>query len=187
MLCSSSSQSSSPTSSVSMWSVPSSLCAAAGGPKELDDFWSTHQRADQIAANMGVNKGDTFQVLLIVLWLYTREAWLRHVLDALSIAVAAAAAQQGPGSWDGEGATGSTPLSPKGARRRCGQREVDPLVTALAPCAQLLQSALLWFEEAGIQHLLPTFERKTRRCTSMNLQRPARVSSAANHGQSTRW
>eukprot|EP00929_Paragymnodinium_shiwhaense_P001307 TRINITY_DN101532_c0_g1_i1.p1 TRINITY_DN101532_c0_g1~~TRINITY_DN101532_c0_g1_i1.p1 ORF type:complete len:870 (+),score=213.26 TRINITY_DN101532_c0_g1_i1:85-2694(+) len=133
----------------------------------LDDFWQTHLSAETMVATMSSARGETFQLLLTVLWLYTREAWLRHIVDALATALhAMAMPSKNGGSHGADGATGATPLrdaddlaswtaswsvSPTSARL------ITPLVNALAPIMQLVQAALGWFEESGIRHSGPTY------------------------------
>lgn len=133
---------------------------AAASLSGLEEFWQTHLSAERMVSTIRNALGDTFQLLLTVLWLYTREAWLRHVLDALVITLhaasvphsgALAAADHGVG----DGATGATTSWPVDLPSVL--RPVEPLVEALAPCAQLVQSALCWFEEAGIRHSAATY------------------------------
>ncbi|CAE8627909.1 unnamed protein product [Polarella glacialis] len=120
----------------------------------LEDFWQTHLTASSMVSTIRQAMGDTFQLLLTALWLYTREAWLRHILDALASALHAASAPKVP---DGdEGATGATPLWSASDLPSAFQI-VAPLVEALAPCMQLVQSALGWFEEANIRHTSATY------------------------------
>ncbi|CAJ1439740.1 unnamed protein product [Effrenium voratum] len=118
---------------------------------ELDDFWQTHLTADAMVSTMRQAVGDTFQLLLTALWLYTREAWLRHLLDALSVALCASHTDEG-----NRGGTGSAPEPPL-AELAPAFAPVAPLVEALAPCMQLVQSALSWFEEANIRHTAVTY------------------------------
>merc|ERR1712151_333583 len=122
---------------------------------EIDEFWQTHLSAETMVSTMRSAIGDTFQLLLTVLWLYTREAWLRHVLDSLAVALHAASASGTGGTCMGEGATGATPLWRQDLPSAL--QPIAPLVDALAPCMQLVQSALCWFEEAGIRHSAPTY------------------------------
>lgn len=120
-----------------------------GAQMELDDFWQTHLTAEAMASTMRNAVGDTFQLLLTALWLYTREAWLRHTLDALALAL-----QHLPEA--AMGATGSAPESAPLPTVPTAPQLV-PLVEALAPCMQLVQSALSWFEEANIHHTAVTY------------------------------
>lgn len=131
---------------------------AKGAEVELEDFWQTQLTAEAMVSTMRNAVGDTFQLLLTSLWLYTRESWLRHLLDALAVAVQhlpSAEAMPAPAA----GATGSAPES---APRWCGiaaleEAKLTALVEALAPCMQLIQWALNWFEEANIHHTAVTY------------------------------
>lgn len=117
----------------------------------LEDFWQTHLTADIMVTTLMNARNDTFQLLLTVLWLYTREAWLRHIVDTLAGALAAGAAAQVGSSADvaTEGATGAAPTC---TLQVPTLRSLPPLVEALSPLMQMVQSALFWFEEAGIKH-----------------------------------
>lgn len=124
--------------------------------RDLEDFWQTHLTAETMISTLQNAVGDTFQLLLTVLWLYTREAWLRHILDSLAAALHAARMVQGNASSSAaEGATGATPLWRSDLPSTL--QPIAPLVDALAPCMQLVQSALCWFEEAGIRHTNVTY------------------------------
>jgi hypothetical protein len=123
----------------------------------LCDFWQTHLSADTMIATLMNGRGQTFQVLLTVLWLYTREAWLRHVMDALVTALYVSGSpgvtENSPGNYDG--ATGACIGEVAGTAWRlspAASKMIMPLADALAPCIQMVQSALSWFEEAGIRH-----------------------------------
>lgn len=138
--------------------------AAVGAPstsaKTLEDFWQTHLTAEAMSTAFARCQGDIFQMLLMVLWLYTREAWLFHVIDALASLLLVAYGPQGCSGAAGrgnatEGTTGATPLQPldlPGALRPVGA-----MAEALAPCAQLVQTALLHFEERGVRHTSTTY------------------------------
>lgn len=124
----------------------------------LEDFWQTHLTADAMVSTIRGAMGDTFQLLLTVLWLYTREAWLRHILDSLAATLHAVSSHwPGAGGYNGsaDGATGATPHWP--ADLPSALRIVAPLLDALAPCVELVQSSLCWFEEAGIRHAAVTY------------------------------
>jgi len=126
------------------------------GTRSLDDFWQTHIPADTMVSTLLGARGDTFQVLLTVLWLYTREAWLRHIVDMLAGAICAGSLPQaGSSPASADGATGATPLCPP--EFPPALQPLAPLTDALAPFMQLLQSALGWFEEAGIRHSGATY------------------------------
>jgi len=130
------------------------------GIEGLDDFWQTHVHAEMMVATLMNARGDTFQLLLTVLWLYTREAWLRHTIDTLAGALCAASGQTPGGNSNGnwaaaEGTTGGTTLC--GPDVPSSMQPLEPLVQALAPLMQLVQSALAWFEEAGIRHTGMTY------------------------------
>jgi len=127
----------------------------------VEEFWQTHLSAETMVATMTNARGDTFQLLLTVLWLYTREAWLRHVVDALAIALRNVGMPPvSTANSAADGATGATPLlAPVEGKRTdiwnctsAQSRLVIPLVEALGPCLQLVQGALSWFEEKGIRH-----------------------------------
>lgn len=120
------------------------------GAQGLDDFWQTHLPAEMMAATLTNARGDTFQLLLTVLWLYTREAWLRHIVDTLACALCSIRAPQNRAGGAGDGATGATPMMAQEFPNALEQ--LEPLVHALEPLMQLVQSALWWFEEAGIRH-----------------------------------
>lgn len=125
---------------------------AKGATEDLEEFWQTHLSADAMAVTIRNAVGDTFQLLLTALWLYTREAWLRHLMDALASALQSmpqAEAVSTPAA--GAGATGSTPE----CSAALGQ--LAPMVENLAPCMQLVQAALCWFEEANIHHTAVTY------------------------------
>lgn len=117
--------------------------------QKLKEFWHTHLCAETMAATLANAMGDTFQLLLTVLWLYTRESWLRHVLDTLACALAAAGTPHLEGKPT-DGATGAAPAVDTSVADNL--QTLVPLVSALAPFAQLVQSALGWFEEAGIRY-----------------------------------
>ncbi|CAE7382891.1 unnamed protein product [Symbiodinium natans] len=124
-----------------------------GAEAALEDFWQTHLTADAMANTMRQATSDTFQLLLTALWLYTREAWLRHLLDALAAAVYGAHGTRV--SEGNRGATGAAPEWPLGLPADFAP--VAPFVESLAPCMQLVQAALLWFEEANIRHTAVTY------------------------------
>lgn len=124
------------------------LLCDAGAQLELDEFWQTHLTAEAMASTMRNAVGDTFQLLLTALWLYTREAWLRHTLDALALAL-----QHLPE----EAAMGATGSAPESFPAVPTAPQLVPLLEALAPCMQLVQSALGWFEEANIHHTAVTY------------------------------
>jgi len=132
----------------------------AGGvaSHDLDQFWQTHLAAETMVFTLRNAMADTFQLLLTVLWLYTREAWLRHVLDSLAATLGTSGAPHAgvAGSGDTEGTTGATPLS-TAPNLPSAFRPVAFMIDALAPFAQLVQSALNWFEEAGIRHSKATY------------------------------
>lgn len=137
----------------STWQKLRTEAMRSEGFEGLDDFWQTHVDADMMVATLMNARGDTFQLLLTVLWLYTREAWLRHTVDTLAGALCAAKGQTPSDNRNGaaaEGATGATPLF--GPDIPSSMLPLQPLVQALAPVMQLVQSALNWFEEAGIRH-----------------------------------
>eukprot|EP00931_Biecheleriopsis_adriatica_P022620 TRINITY_DN14483_c0_g1_i3.p1 TRINITY_DN14483_c0_g1~~TRINITY_DN14483_c0_g1_i3.p1 ORF type:complete len:710 (-),score=166.68 TRINITY_DN14483_c0_g1_i3:43-2139(-) len=92
-----------------------------------------------------------------LLRLYTREAWLRHLLDALASTLHAASVP--PSADYGEGTTGTTGAATEWSSMSlpAAFQLVKPLVEALAPCMQLVQSALGWFEEANIRHTAVTY------------------------------
>jgi hypothetical protein len=123
----------------------------------LVDFWQTHLTAESMVDTIRTAMGDTFQLLLTALWLYTREAWLRHVLDALATALHAATVPTGTEYY--EGTTGSTGSGLVWSSADLPQafQIVVPFVDALAPCMQLVQAALSWFEEANIRHTAATY------------------------------
>lgn len=130
--------------------------AKSRGNPSLRDFWQTHLTAEIMVSTLKNAAGDTFQILLTVLWLYTREAWLRHVLDAVAAALHTSTMLQGNDSTNtAEGATGATPHWRSDVPSAL--QPIVPLVDALAPCMQLVQSALGWFEEAGIRHSSVTY------------------------------
>eukprot|EP00441_Pelagodinium_beii_P038421 CAMPEP_0197629550 /NCGR_PEP_ID=MMETSP1338-20131121/7350_1 /TAXON_ID=43686 ORGANISM="Pelagodinium beii, Strain RCC1491" /NCGR_SAMPLE_ID=MMETSP1338 /ASSEMBLY_ACC=CAM_ASM_000754 /LENGTH=836 /DNA_ID=CAMNT_0043200607 /DNA_START=40 /DNA_END=2550 /DNA_ORIENTATION=- len=125
--------------------------ASEGIEASLEDFWQTSLTADAMVQTIRQAMGDTFQLLLTALWLYTREAWLRHVLDGLATALHAASS---PGP---EGATGATGCTPSSQELPHAFQVMAPFVEALAPCMQLVQGALAWFEEANIRHTAATY------------------------------
>jgi len=129
------------------------------GSTNLDDFWQTHLTAELMVVTLRNAVGDTFQILLTVLWLYTREAWLRHVLDALATALHSTTIMQSKAgvssSVPADAATGATPLCRSDIPGTL--QSIAPLIDALGPCMQLVQSALGWFEEAGIRHASVTY------------------------------
>ncbi|CAE7595099.1 unnamed protein product [Symbiodinium sp. CCMP2456] len=126
------------------------LPAAGSEDKKRWDFWQTHLTAEAMANTMRQATTDTFQLLLTALWLYTREAWLRHLLDALAAAVYGI---HGTHASEGDrGATGEAPVA-----LPTEFAPVAPFVEALSPCMQLVQAALLWFEEANIRHTAVTY------------------------------
>jgi len=125
------------------------LAAVPGADSQLEDFWQTHLTAEAMANTMRQATTDTFQLLLTALWLYTREAWLRHLLDALAAAVYGVHGTHAEGD---RGATGEAPVA-----LPAEFAPVAPFVEALSPCMQLVQAALLWFEEANIRHTAVTY------------------------------
>jgi len=142
--------------------------------KPLDDFWQTHLTAEAMVSALTRSCGDVFQLLLVALWLYTREAWFRHILDACFglprigcsrrlAGVVPVDACSGSSSDVAEGTTGATPLRPVlPPNRGVAVVEVQqtprlpgptgPLLEALAPSAQLVQTALAYFDERGVRH-----------------------------------
>jgi len=136
------------------WQRIRSEAVAAEQVEGLDDYWSTHLTARRMASTLHSSRGDVFQLLLAVLWLYTREAWLCHILDALCSVLCAAGVPHLSlgGSSQIDGTTGAAPpgLPPS-------LESLAPLVAALAPFMQMLQSALIWFDEAGRRHTAMTY------------------------------
>eukprot|EP00931_Biecheleriopsis_adriatica_P022618 TRINITY_DN14483_c0_g1_i1.p1 TRINITY_DN14483_c0_g1~~TRINITY_DN14483_c0_g1_i1.p1 ORF type:complete len:833 (-),score=197.72 TRINITY_DN14483_c0_g1_i1:43-2508(-) len=132
-------------------------CATKSVETQLEDFWQTHLNAEAMVLTIRQATGDTFQLLLTALWLYTREAWLRHLLDALASTLHAASVP--PSADYGEGTTGTTGAATEWSSMSlpAAFQLVKPLVEALAPCMQLVQSALGWFEEANIRHTAVTY------------------------------
>jgi len=141
----------------SAWQTLRRDCVKSESALKLNDFWQTHLSAETMTTTLQKAKGDLFQLLLTVLWLYTRESWLRHLVDSLAAALLAAAspACASYGSSD-DGATGETPLrSPTLEGLQLGSHAnslIQPLVESLGPFLQMVQSALAWFEEQGIRH-----------------------------------
>lgn len=121
------------------------------GSSGLEDFcWQTHLPAETMVTTLANARGDTFQLLLTVLWLYTREAWLRHIVDTLAGALAAAgSALANCSAGHVEGGTGAAGWRPEVPP---SMSMLSPMVEALSPLMQLIQAALAWFEEAGIRH-----------------------------------
>jgi len=135
----------------SSWQKLRVKAVEAGGFKGIDDFWQTHLSAETMASALQNSCGDTFQLLLTVLWLFTREAWLRHIMDTLAGALSSARVPEGGAAPpSAEGTTGATPNS--APQVPASLRAFEPLIQALSPLMQLVQSALWWFEEAGIRH-----------------------------------
>lgn len=136
------------------WQSLRSQAAYAVADDGFEDFWHTHLSAKTMTTALQGALGDTFQLLLTVLWLYTREAWLRHILDILACALHTVGASPNPNATNqagaAEGATGATPLWLPGLPGAL--QPLAPLVDTLAPCMQLVQSSLSWFEEAGVRH-----------------------------------
>eukprot|EP00928_Gymnodinium_smaydae_P019890 TRINITY_DN1765_c0_g1_i1.p1 TRINITY_DN1765_c0_g1~~TRINITY_DN1765_c0_g1_i1.p1 ORF type:complete len:950 (+),score=123.85 TRINITY_DN1765_c0_g1_i1:51-2852(+) len=132
----------------------------------LEDFWQTHLTSEAMVATMANARGDTFQLLLAVLWLYTREAWLRHIIEASAMVLNNS--MNSPTTCEhsavvaSEGATGASPLGVEATR--CARsfvvvpQLIAPLVDSLAPCMRLVQAALGWFDAAGIRHHAPTYK-----------------------------
>jgi len=120
----------------------------------LEEFWSTHLTSRRMAATLHSSRSDIFQLLLAVLWLYTREAWLSHLLDALSSALSIGGASHMSlvGSAQSDGTPGAVPMGLPPALE-----SLAPLVASLSPFMQMLQSALIWFDEAGRRHTAMTY------------------------------
>eukprot|EP00971_Amphidinium_carterae_P008446 166738-Amphidinium_carterae.1 len=93
-----------------------------------------------MAATLHSSRSDIFQLLLAVLWLYTREAWLSHLLDALSSALSIGGASHMSlvGSAQSDGTPGAVPMGLPPALE-----SLAPLVASLSPFMQMLQSALI--------------------------------------------
>lgn len=132
---------------------------ASGRAESLKDFWQTHLAADALTGTLAQDRGDSFHILLTLLWVYTREAWLHHILDALAAVLHALDMPQGqagsPSYSGAEGTTGATPLRPLDLPSAL--HSAAPLVDALAPCMQLVQAALLYFDEKGVRHTGTTY------------------------------
>lgn len=128
----------------------STVCA-----KSLEDFWQTHLTAEAMSISLGRCQSDIFQMFLMVLWLYTREAWLFHVIEALAALLLVARGAKASDGDLGEGTTGATPLEP--VELTGALRPVAAMADALAPFTQLVQSALLHFEERGVRHTGTTY------------------------------
>ncbi|CAE8724028.1 unnamed protein product [Polarella glacialis] len=133
---------------------------AEGRTEELRDFWQTHITAETMASFARSQGGSLQQVYLGVLWLYSREAWLPHVMDSLACALQHTA-DDGMSSPSVDGATGATPLLQRRFDDSCrsASREeaalasqLRPMAQALAPMAQLVQGALAYFRACGVQH-----------------------------------
>jgi len=126
------------------------------GVEGLDDFWQTHFSAKRMAHTLESCMGDTFQLLLTVLWLYTRETWLFHITDALAPALwMVKSPPPNAHARAAEGATGATPEWD--TRVHSGRGPLGPLAVALSPFVQLVQSAFNWFGEGGIRHTAAVF------------------------------
>ncbi|CAE7589674.1 unnamed protein product [Symbiodinium natans] len=109
--------------------------AVTGTDAALDDFWQTHLSAARMA-KLTRAEGNMQQIYLGILWLYTRECWLPHVIEALAGFLRESSAEVTT-------AEEALPL----------QR----LVQALSPMAQLVQAATCFFRQQGVRHEGVTF------------------------------
>jgi len=97
---------------------------------EVEEFWQNHLGASRMA-QMTTTPGSLRQLYLGVLWLYTRESWLPHVVDAVAGVLRA---------LDGDEAGKGAPFP------------LEELIEALAPMAQLVQTATCFFRASGVRH-----------------------------------
>eukprot|EP00435_Cladocopium_sp_Y103_P024332 s167_g5.t7 len=104
---------------------------------EVEEFWQTHLSAGRMA-QMTTTPGSLRQLFLGVLWLYTRESWLPHVMDAVAGVLRALESE--------EAASAATAPFP-----------FDELIEALSPMAQLVQAATCFFRSSGVRHEGITF------------------------------
>lgn len=104
---------------------------------EVEEFWQTHLSASRMA-QMTTTPGSLRQLYLGVLWLYTRESWLPHVMDAVAGVLRALESEEASSA-----ATAPFPF--------------DELIEALSPMAQLVQAATCFFRSAGVRHEGITF------------------------------
>ncbi|CAE7201169.1 unnamed protein product, partial [Symbiodinium pilosum] len=104
-----------------------------------DDFWQTHLRASKMA-KLTRGEGSAQQLYLGILWLYTRESWLPHVIEAL-----AGFLREGPAE---------VAAQPQQAAEGAS---LQRLMQALSPMAQLVQAATCFFRQQGVHHEGVTF------------------------------
>ncbi|CAK9064775.1 unnamed protein product [Durusdinium trenchii] len=106
------------------------------GESELEEFWQTHINARRMA-QLTKTPGSLRQLYLGVLWLYTRESWLPHIIDAIADVL-----------------------------RHLEEEDADPcsvpfpfqeLIKSLSPMAQLVQAATCFFRRTGVKHEGVTF------------------------------
>ncbi|CAJ1416411.1 unnamed protein product, partial [Effrenium voratum] len=103
---------------------------------EVEEFWHTHLSAKRMA-QLTRAPGSLQQLYLGVLWLYTRESWLPHVLEAIAGALRGC---EEDGSY-----LFASPFPMK------------ELTEALSPLAQLVQAATCFFRCNGVRHEGVTF------------------------------
>jgi len=161
----------------STWQRLRMEAVSSEGATVLEDFWQTHISAETMVSTLLGARGDTFQLLLTVLWLYTREAWLRHIMDTLACAICANHVPQASSPTAHTACTGATPLGPPEVPSSLGP--IASITEALAPLMQLVQSALGWFEEAGIRHTGATY--RPLSLPALGLQRLVEKYLAARH------
>ena len=105
---------------------------------EVEDFWQTHlstKRLEQLTRTPGSLR----QLYLGVLWLYTRESWLPHVVDAMAAALRSLKEVE-----DAKDAS-NAPFP------------FHELIKLLSPMVQLVQAATCFFRRSGIRHEGVTF------------------------------
>lgn len=108
---------------------------AGTSAKVLEEFWQTHMSAARMA-KLTRGEGNLQQIYLGILWLFTRESWLPHIMEALA---------------------GFLRESCTEVMNAFEAMALQSLVQALSPMAQLVQAATCYFRQQGVRHEGITF------------------------------
>ncbi|CAE7650858.1 unnamed protein product [Symbiodinium sp. CCMP2456] len=108
---------------------------AGASSKALEEFWQTHLSAARMA-KLTRGEGNLQQIYLGILWLFTRESWLPHIMEALA---------------------GFLRESSPEVMQAYESMALQSLVQALSPMAQLVQAATCYFRQQGARHEGVTF------------------------------
>lgn len=108
---------------------------AGASSKALEEFWQTHLSAARMA-KLTRGEGNLQQIYLGILWLFTRESWLPHIMEAMA---------------------GFLRESSPEVMQAYEAMALQSLVQALSPMAQLVQAATCYFRQQGVRHEGVTF------------------------------